>query len=63
MVVDRDSYRELIEVLDVAVTEILELQDQATPRLNEGAERITTKVHLFQFESPDPEVAKEAPEE
>lgn len=54
VIVDRDSYGDLVEMLDRAVSELLRIQERSAQRLREGAERIPTKVHLFQFESPDP---------
>jgi DNA-binding transcriptional ArsR family regulator len=58
VIVDRDSYRDLVELLDEAIVEILRIQERSAAHLQEGADRIATKVHLFQFESPDPESAK-----
>lgn len=58
VVVDRDSYRGLIELLDEVIVEILQIQERSSARLREGAERIATKIHLFQFESPDPGSSK-----
>lgn len=58
VIVDRDSYRDLVELLDEAIAEILQIQERSAAHLQEGADRIATKVHLFQFESPDPESLK-----
>ncbi len=58
VIVDRDSYRDLVELLDKAIVEILQIQERSSAHLQEGADRIATKVHLFQFESPDPESSK-----
>lgn len=58
VVVDRDSYQDLVELLDAAIGEILRIQERSSDRLREGAARIATKVHLFQFESPDPGSAR-----
>jgi DNA-binding transcriptional ArsR family regulator len=54
VIVDRESYRDLVVLLDEVVSEILLIQEQSKVRLHHGADRVATKLHLFQFESPDP---------
>jgi len=54
VIVDRDSYRDLNDLLDSVISEILLIQKRSASRIEEGADHISTKVHLFQFESPDP---------
>lgn len=54
VIVDRDSYRDLVLLLDRVISEILEIQERSKLRLLEGAERVATKLQLFLFESPDP---------
>jgi DNA-binding transcriptional ArsR family regulator len=55
MVLDRKTYRELVLLLDQAISDVLVIQEQSKQRLLEGADRVATKLHLFFFESPDPE--------
>lgn len=55
MVVDPDSYEELVELLAETLDRMLEIQEEATNRLSAGnVDAILTKVHLIQFISPDP---------
>ena len=54
VIVDRESYRDLVLLLDGLISEALLIQERSKLRLQEGAERVATKLHLFQFESPDP---------
>ena len=54
MILDRESYRELVELLDGVIVEILSIQQQSAGRIEDGAAPVATKLHLFQFESPDP---------
>ncbi|MGB7686517.1 MAG: ArsR family transcriptional regulator [Solirubrobacterales bacterium] len=55
MVVDPDSYEELVELLAETLDRMLEIQEEATNRLSAGnVNAILTKVHLIQFISPDP---------
>jgi DNA-binding transcriptional ArsR family regulator len=58
LIVDRRGYRDLGELLDGVILELLSLQERSAMRIAAGRERITTKVHLFQFESPDPSSIK-----
>jgi len=56
MVLDPESYEELLELLGETLERILELQETATNRLGTGREEeaILTKVHLIQLISPEP---------
>lgn len=54
LIVDRKGYRELGVLLDRSIPEMLSIQQRSAERIAEGAARIASKVHLFQFESPDP---------
>jgi DNA-binding transcriptional ArsR family regulator len=64
LIVDRRGYRDIGELLDGLIPELLTIQERSALRIEKGADRITFKVHLFQFESPDPDGAKEPdPEE
>jgi DNA-binding transcriptional ArsR family regulator len=60
MILDRKSYRELVKLLDNVISEVLSIQRRSAARIEEGAGRIATKLHLFQFESPDPESSGKA---
>jgi len=57
MILDRESYEDLVLLLDKVISEILLIQQRSSRRLEDGGDRIATKVHLFQFESPDPETS------
>jgi DNA-binding transcriptional ArsR family regulator len=57
MILDRESYEDLVSLLDNVISEILLIQQRSSRRLEEGGDRIATKVLLFQFESPDPETS------
>ena len=55
MVLDPDSYEELLELLGETLERMLALQEEATNRLSDGREEaILTKVHLIQMISPEP---------
>ncbi len=55
MVVDMESYEELVELLAETLDRMLAIQEEATNRLSAGhVDAILTKVHLIQFISPDP---------
>jgi DNA-binding transcriptional ArsR family regulator len=55
MVLDPESYEELLELLGETLERMLTLQEKATNRLSGGLEdAILTKVHLIQLISPDP---------
>jgi DNA-binding transcriptional ArsR family regulator len=54
VIVDRDGYRDLSELLDALIPEVLLIQEASKERIQGGADRIATKLHLFLFESPDP---------
>jgi len=54
LIVDRRGYREVGELLDGLIPTLLSIQDRSAERIAAGAERTASKVHLFQFESPDP---------
>jgi DNA-binding transcriptional ArsR family regulator len=54
VIIDRRSYLELVKLLDAVIEEILSIQESSSQRIRDGAERVSTKLHLFQFESPDP---------
>jgi DNA-binding transcriptional ArsR family regulator len=54
LVLDPESYGELIELLNSTLGGVMEIQERATNRLEAGDESILTKVHLIQFESPEP---------
>jgi DNA-binding transcriptional ArsR family regulator len=56
MVLDEESYEELIALLAETLDRMLEIQEGASDRLaGEDAAAILTKVHLIQFISPEPE--------
>lgn len=53
MVVDPESYEELLGLLSDTLEEMVAIQDRANERLStRGDEAIQTKVHLIQFVSP-----------
>jgi predicted ArsR family transcriptional regulator len=54
MVVDEESYEELVELMNSTLEEAVAIQERATNRLEAGGKSILTKVHLIQFESPAP---------
>lgn len=54
MILDELSYEELIELLNSTLEEAMAIQERATNRLKDGGRTILTKVHLIQFESPEP---------
>jgi DNA-binding transcriptional ArsR family regulator len=55
MVLDSESYEELLELLSDTLDRMLEIQEKATTRLTaQRGEQILTKVHLIQFLSPQP---------
>jgi DNA-binding transcriptional ArsR family regulator len=55
MVLDPESYEELVGLLAETLDRVLEIQERATNRLSAGErEAILTKVHIIQFISPDP---------
>ena len=55
MILDRKGFRELGGLLDHALAEVLSIQQRSVGRIEDGAAPVATKLHLFQFESPDPE--------
>jgi DNA-binding transcriptional ArsR family regulator len=55
MVLDRTGYRELVDYLGEVLPNILEIQLRAANRMRKDDETVLTKVHIIQFESPDPE--------
>lgn len=54
LILDRRGYRDVGELLDEVLPELLAIQERSLPRIGSGASRVTSKVQLFQFESPDP---------
>ncbi len=54
MILDPESYGELLELLNSTLEGAMEIQEKATSRLKAGGVSVLTKVHLIQFESPDP---------
>jgi DNA-binding transcriptional ArsR family regulator len=55
MILDRPGYKELVTYLDGCTEELVALQQRAASRMTADAETILTKVHIIQFQSPDPE--------
>jgi DNA-binding transcriptional ArsR family regulator len=54
MIVDPESYEEIVELMNSTLERALKIQELATARLNSSKEAILTKVHLIQFVSPNP---------
>lgn len=54
LVLDEESYEELLQLLSDSLDGIMEIQERAANRLQPGARGIVTKVHMIQFVSPDP---------
>ncbi len=54
MILDEESYEELIELLNTTLEDAMAIQERATNRLKAGGRSILTKVHLIQFETPEP---------
>jgi len=55
LILDRETYAELGNLLDQVIAEMLALQEEASARIRAGEDEvILTKVHMFMFESPDP---------
>jgi DNA-binding transcriptional ArsR family regulator len=61
VIVDRESYLDLGALLDRVISDVLLIQERSSARIQDGADRVATKLHLFQFESPDPALAGSAP--
>jgi len=55
MVVDEESYEELLVLLNSTLEGVLAIQELASNRLQAGGKATLTKVHLIQFDSPDPD--------
>lgn len=55
MILDPEGYEELIKFLSNSTEELVGLQQRVASRMKKGGETILTKVHIIQFESPDPE--------
>lgn len=55
MILDPPGYDQLVKYLDNATEEIVAIQQEAATRMKQGGETILTKVHIIQFESPNPE--------
>lgn len=54
VIVDRETYRGLAQLMDQVIAEMLAIQERASIRLRRSTDRVLTKVHIFIFESPDP---------
>jgi len=54
MIIDREGWEELVELLTETLRRGMAIQERAAVRLDSGADVILTKVHLIQFESPKP---------
>lgn len=56
LLLDGSGYRELVDLLDGFLPQIIELQQQSANRISRDEESVLAKVHVIQFRSPDPRV-------
>jgi DNA-binding transcriptional ArsR family regulator len=55
MVLNREGYKQLVKRLDEVTEELVALQQQIAAKMKPGEETVLTKVHIIQFESPNPD--------
>jgi DNA-binding transcriptional ArsR family regulator len=55
MILNREGYETLVKRLDEVTEELVAMQQQNAASMKPGDETVLTKVHIIQFESPNPE--------
>ncbi|HEY6729647.1 MAG TPA: winged helix-turn-helix domain-containing protein [Solirubrobacterales bacterium] len=54
LAVDRKGYDELVELLNETTERVVNVQERSAARMRRDDETLLVKVHIVQFESPDP---------
>jgi DNA-binding transcriptional ArsR family regulator len=52
--VDRSGYKELVDLLNETTERVVNIQEHSAARMRRDDETLLVKVHIVQFESPDP---------